>query len=279
MVGNQGIGREVTAAWLHLYCFSTQTLPMSKIALPIALLVVVIGIGNQLSAQDFRVQIAAYGERMGPGYFKERGIDDYIETTDQLGLYRYFAGAYKTRDEAEIVRREVAAKGFPYALIIDLEEQRVLCGAGCPYFRNGTVYVQDPQRRETSNTIYFEFGRYSLTPESRTVLNRFYEQMRDNPGLKLKIHGFTDGIGSAEANLKLSANRARSARNYLAYKGIRVDRMLMEVFGEANPAMANKDESDDRTDAPENRKWNRRVVLFLVNDFGEAATDDSVLKN
>lgn len=231
---------------------------------------------NQLLAQDFRVQIAAYGERMPSAFFKERGIENYIETTDQLGLYRYFAGTYQTRDEAEVVRKEIVAKGFAYALIVDLEEQRVLCGAGCPYFRNGTVYVKDPQRQETTNTIYFEFGRYSLTSESKAVLNRFYEQLRDNPKLKLKIHGFTDGIGSKEANLRLSANRARSARNYLTYKGIRVDRMQMEVFGEGNPVLANKDEGDDQTDAPENRKWNRRVVLLLVNDFGEAATDDSI---
>ncbi|MBK6996325.1 MAG: OmpA family protein [Lewinellaceae bacterium] len=235
--------------------------------------------GNQLIAQDFRVQIAAYGERMKPSFFQERGIENYVETTDQLGLYRYFAGAYKTRDEAEVVRKEVAAKGFPYALIIDLEEQRVLCGAGCPYFRNGTVYVKDPQRQETTNTIYFEFGRYSLTSDAKAVLNRFFEQLRDNPALKLKIHGFTDGVGSREANLRLSANRSRSARNYLAYKGIRVDRMLMEVFGEGNPVLANKDEGYDKTDSPENRKWNRRVVLLLVNSFGEAATDDSVISN
>lgn len=236
-------------------------------------------LSNGLFAQDFRVQIAAYGERMSHTFFVERGVETYIETTDQLGLYRYFAGSYATRDQAEVVRKEIAAKGFPYALIIDLEEQRVLCGAGCPYFRNGTVFVQDPQRKETTNTIYFEFGRYSLTPDSKAVLNRFYEKMRENPSLKLKIHGFTDGVGSAQANLALSANRSRSARNYLAYKGIRVDRMLMEVFGEANPVLANKDEGDDRTDSPENRKWNRRVVLLLVNDFGEAATDDSVLKD
>lgn len=242
------------------------------------LLIAVVCSAISLHAQDFRVQIAAYDKRMPAAFFKEHGIDNYIETTDQLGLYRYFAGAYATRDEAEVVRKEIAAKGFPYALIIDLEEQRVLCGVGCPYFRNGTVYVNDPQRQETANTIYFEFGRYSLTPDAKAVLNRFYDQLRENPKLKLKIHGFTDGVGSKEANLRLSASRARSARNYLAYKGIRVDRMLMEVFGEANPILANKDEGDDRTDSPENRKWNRRVVLLLVNDFGEAATDDAVQK-
>lgn len=252
---------------------------MKQVRCQIPLVIGLICMSSGLFAQDFRVQIAAYAERMPRSFFEERGIETYIETTDQLGLYRYFAGSYPTRDLAEVVRKEIAAKGFSYALIIDLEEQRVLCGGGCPYFRNGTVFVQDPQRKETTNTLYFEFGRYSLTPESKAVLNRFYDKMRDNPSLKLKIHGFTDGVGGAQANLVLSANRSRSARNYLAYKGIRVDRMLMEVFGEANPVLANKDEGDDRTDSPENRKWNRRVVLLLVNDFGEAATDDSVLKN
>ena len=252
---------------------------MTRFAIAVIFLATFFIFENQLLAQDFRVQIAAYGERMQPSFFTERGIEKYVETTDQLGLYRYFAGAYKTKDEAEVVRKEVAAKGFPYALIIDLEEQRVLCGAGCPYFRNGTVYVKDLQRQETTNTIYFEFGRYSLTPDAKVVLNRFYDQLRDNPTLKLKIHGFTDGVGSREANLRLSGNRSRSVRNYLTYKGIRVDSMLMEVFGEGNPVLSNKDEGDDRTDAPENRKWNRRVVLLLVNDFGEAATDDSVLSN
>jgi outer membrane protein OmpA-like peptidoglycan-associated protein len=234
---------------------------------------------NQITAQAFRVQIAAYGEKMPASFFKEHGIEDYVETSDQLGIYRYFTGAFDTRDDAEVVRKEVAAKGFPYALIIDREERRVLCGAGCPYVQNGMVYMQDLQHQESSNTIYFEFGQYSLSPESKPILQRFYEQMRDNPALKLKIHAFTDGVGSRDANLELSANRSRSARNYLVYKGIRADRMLMEVFGEANPVLANKDEGDDKTDAPENRKWNRRVVLQLVNDFGEAATSDSVISN
>jgi len=234
---------------------------------------------SQIAAQDFRVQIAAYGERMPATFFKEHGIEDYVETVDQLGIYRYFAGAFNTWDEAEVVRKEVAGKGFPYALINDREAQRVLCGAGCPYVQNGMVYMQDLQKQETSNTIYFEFGQYGLSPESKTILNRFYEQMRDNPAIKLKIHAFADGVGSRDANLELSANRARAARNHLVYKGIRADRMLMEVFGEANPVLANKDESDDKTDAPENRKWNRRVVLLLVNDFGEAATSDSVISN
>lgn len=239
---------------------------------------VVLICSSGLSAQNFRVQIAAYGEQMPPAYFKERGIEHFVETSDQLGLYRYFAGAYVTRDEAEAVRKEVIAKGFPYAQVIDMEVQRVLCGVGCPYFRNGMVFNRDPSQGETVNTIFFDFGSFILSQESKDILERFFEQMLDDPKLKLKIHGFADGVGSAQANLELSTERAREARNYLVYKGVRADRIQMEVFGEANPLLANKDEGDDLTDAPKNRKWNRRVVLMLVSDFTEVPDEKAVIR-
>jgi outer membrane protein OmpA-like peptidoglycan-associated protein len=232
-----------------------------------------------LSAQNFRVQIAAYGEPMPPAFFKERGIEKFIETTDQLGLYRYFAGAYATKDEATLVSNDIAAKGFPFAHVVDLEEQRVLVGVGCPYFRNGMVYNLDPYHSDTTGIIFFDFGSQSLTQESKQILDHFFEQLRDNPKKKLKIHGFADGIGNAQDNLELSTERAREARNYLTYKGIRVDRMQIEVFGEANPLMANKDEGDDLTDAPKNRKWNRRVALKLVDEFGETAANNTGVRN
>jgi hypothetical protein len=40
------------------------------------------------SAQDFRVQIAAYADSMPAAYFKARGVVHYITTSDQMGLYR-----------------------------------------------------------------------------------------------------------------------------------------------------------------------------------------------
>jgi outer membrane protein OmpA-like peptidoglycan-associated protein len=232
-----------------------------------------------LSAQNFRVQIAAFNEQMPSAYFKERGVERYVETTDQQGLYRYFAGAYATRDEAEAVCKSLVAKGFPYAHVIDLEVQRVLCGAGCPYFRHGMVFNQDPSQGEIVNTIFFDFGSFALSPESKDILDRFFVQLRDKPELKLKIHGFADGVGSAQDNLELSTERARAARNHLVYKGIRADRIQMEVFGEANPLLANKDEGDDLTDAPKNRKWNRRVVLMLVETFEETPSDNPGMRN
>ncbi len=232
-----------------------------------------------LAAQDFRVQIAAYAEAMPDTFFRERGVTKVIASSDQMGMHRYFAGSYTTREEAEKVQQEMIGKGFPYATVIDLEEQRVLCGANCPYFRNGMMYVQDPKRETTLQNIYFDFGRYSLSVESKQVLDQVSAKLKENAALKLKILGHTDGVGSAQANMQLAASRARSARNYLINKGIRADRMFIKVFGEADPLAANAEEDNDGkkgSDLPENRKWNRRVVLAIIDDQGEVKTDDAI---
>lgn len=234
---------------------------------------------TESSAQDFRVQIAAYAEAMPDTFFREKGVTGVIASTDQMGMHRYFAGSYDTREDAEKVQQEMISKGFPFATVIDLEEQRVLCGADCPYFRNGTVFLQDRKRETTLQNIYFDFGRYSLNAESKEVLNKVFEKLKENPNLKLQLLGYTDGVGSAQANMQLAGNRARSARNYLINKGIRADRMFIKVFGEAEPLAPNSEESLDGKkgeDLPENRKWNRRVVLAIIDDAGEVKTDDAI---
>ena len=224
------------------------------------------------SAQDFRVQAAAFGERMPASFFTSKGLENYIETSDQMGLYRYFAGSYKTREEADVVQKELQEKGFPFAIVIDIEEQRLLCGQGCPYFKNGVIFVQDDKTQSTVRNIYFDFGRYSLNPESKQELQEVFQQLKENSKLTLKILGYTDGIGNATANVQLATNRSRAARSYLINRGIRADRMYIKVYGEADPAAPNAEDGGE--DLPENRKWNRRVVLTIMDESGEVKTDE-----
>ncbi|MCC6283225.1 MAG: OmpA family protein [Saprospiraceae bacterium] len=223
---------------------------------------------NQSVAQNFRVQIGAFEAPVPASYFTERGQETYVETVDQLGMHRYFAGSYATRIEAEAVLTEMVAKGFPFAAIVDVEEQRILRGVGCPYFRNGILFLQEPQQETTVRNLYFEFGLSKLSPESIAELNSVAAKLQQNGFLRLKILGYTDGVGDPQANVELAASRARESRNYLINKGIRADRMFISVFGEADPVLPNGEEVGNGkiVDLPENRKWNRRVVLVLVDE-------------
>lgn len=223
----------------------------------------IVSMGSAAVAQDFRVQIAAYADSMPLSYFKTHGLERVLMSTDQMGLYRYFAGTYQTREQAEAKLEEIIAKGFPGAVIIDLEEQRALGGATCPYNRpNRPVFLRDINKNTQAYYLYFDLGSVSLSAESSAEIDRVGQAMKANPALSLQIFGQTDGIGSAESNQELATNRARAARDYLINHGIRPERMTIRVFGEAGAALPNKDEISNK-DLPGNRKWNRRVVLAV----------------
>ncbi|MEO6040219.1 MAG: SPOR domain-containing protein, partial [Saprospiraceae bacterium] len=147
-------------------------------------------------AQDFRVQVAAYADSIPVAYFKDQGLERVVVSTDQMGLYRYYAGSYKTREQAEKMLEEVIAKGFPNAIIIDLEEQRALCGANCSYNRPGQPkFLQTGKKSTTLRYIFFDTGRFTLSPEAFSQLDLVAAALLAKPQLLLKIIGQTDNVG------------------------------------------------------------------------------------
>lgn len=226
-------------------------------------------------AQDFRVQLATYVDSVPPSFFHERGIKEVIATYDRIGLYRYFyAGSFYTREEAEKVWIAVQQKGFPFATILDLAEQRILSGANCPYFRDGIIFMKDTSRENTVRNIYFELGSAVLNAAAKKELDLVAYWLKGNTKLQLGILGYTDAVGDATANAELGLNRARAARNYITSKGVRADRMFIRVYGEAQPLIPNSDY--DGNDLPENRRWNRRVALALLEANGVVKTDAQI---
>jgi hypothetical protein len=235
---------------------------------PIVLIVLTLPVlvSNVLQAQNFRVQAAAFSAPVALSYFKDRGIESVITGMDANGIYRYFVGAYHTLDEAEAVRQQLITKGFEKATIIDLEVQRALYEVPCSYFA-GNPAGTDPSMGMNVSNIYFESGSSALTAESKRELDRYAVLLRDNPQLQLNLTGHTDAVGSAQTNVQLATTRVRIARDYLISKGVRADRMFLNVAGEAQPAVDNQDFYGN--DLPKNRRWNRRVVLAIIDDSGE----------
>jgi OOP family OmpA-OmpF porin len=101
--------------------------------------------------------------------------------------------------------------------------------------------------------IYFETGKYD--PVIYYHLNEVAEFLRQHPGFKLKLNGYSDSVGKREQNKYVSRKRAKNCYNYLIEKGIPASRMSYYGYGERDPVASNK--------TAEGRQLNRRVEIEL----------------
>ncbi len=118
------------------------------------------------------------------------------------------------------------------------------------------------QTRETArglimnlSDVLFDFGKYTLKPETREKLAKVSGILLTHPDMHLQVEGYTDNVGSDEFNQKLSEQRADSVRDYLISQGISADSITSKGFGKTNPIASN--------DTAKGRQQNRRVEIVV----------------
>jgi outer membrane protein OmpA-like peptidoglycan-associated protein len=104
--------------------------------------------------------------------------------------------------------------------------------------------------------ILFDVNKSIIKPESMGTLNDIAKLMEDHSDLKFEIHGHTDGDGSADANRKLSQERADAVKVALIRMGIDETRLAARGFGETAPV--------DSNDTAEGKANNRRVEFVKM---------------
>lgn len=122
---------------------------------------------------------------------------------------------------------------------------------GCP------IVKEEIRKRAdyAAQHIYFATASFILLKKSFIGLDEIAGLLKNDPGLKLYVDGYTDNTGKPEKNQVLSENRAGSVKKYLTGKGIEETRIMSTGHGAADPV------ADNKTAA--GRARNRRVVLKL----------------
>lgn len=107
-----------------------------------------------------------------------------------------------------------------------------------------------------TSDAFFELGKADLTPIARTELTRIAATLKttERSG-NIRITGHTCDIGSDAYNLKLSLQRAKAVREFLATTGLPADAFVIDGLGEGSPKYPN---------TPATRNKNRRVDLEFV---------------
>jgi outer membrane protein OmpA-like peptidoglycan-associated protein len=163
-------------------------------------------------------------------------------------------GATKNSKNARNAAAGCGAIGAGIGAYMDHQEtelRRELEGTGVRVRRDG-----DKIQLVLPGNITFKTDEYSIKSNFYPVLNSVAKVLYKYKDTELDIIGFTDSQGSAEYNYKLSEDRARSVKNYLANQEVNPARLKAFGKGENNPIADNM--------VKNGRQQNRRVELYIV---------------
>ena len=135
-------------------------------------------------------------------------------------------------------------------------------GSGCPLpvavvQKPSVVVITEADRKVVSEAIKnleFDTGKATIRAKSFASLDRVAALLIEK-NFSLKLAGHTDNVGSDNANLSLSKDRAESVKNYLVGKGANASRIEATGYGETQPIASNK--------TAKGRQQNRRVEFSL----------------
>lgn len=123
------------------------------------------------------------------------------------------------------------------------------------------AFIQDPNRTPDKTTwfdfdrLLFDTGSATLQEQSQEQLKNIASILRAYPNVRIKIGGYTDNVGDAGQNLKLSQDRADEVMAELVRLGIAQDRLAAQGYGENHPIADNS--------TPEGRAMNRRISMLI----------------
>jgi peptidoglycan-associated lipoprotein len=121
------------------------------------------------------------------------------------------------------------------------------------------------------DNIFYDFGKWTLTPASETGLQELVKILRDNPNITIEISAHTDHVGNNEANKTLSERRAQSVVEYLIAAGIAKDRLTAVGYGEEKPFVVNAVTAQKFSFLKENDELTEAFVNALPADQQEQA--------
>jgi OOP family OmpA-OmpF porin len=125
----------------------------------------------------------------------------------------------------------------------------------CPNTPAG--FKVDKDGCELSATLHVNFasGSAKIIGKADKDTHVFSDFLKEN-AYKGKIVGYTDNVGKASYNKKLSLKRADAVKAVLVKDGIAADRLTTEGRGMENPVASNKTKAG--------RAQNRRIEVELI---------------
>ncbi len=116
----------------------------------------------------------------------------------------------------------------------------------------------------TMDNIFYEFGKWELTPASENGLQALVKLLNDNPNITIELSAHTDFVGDSVSNRTLSEKRAQSVVNYLIKNGIEKERLTSVGYGENKPVVADAAINKKYPFIPQGQVLDEKFILTLT---------------
>src|SRR6185436_4102934 len=113
----------------------------------------------------------------------------------------------------------------------------------------------------TLDDVLFDTGKAQLKPGAQRAIDQITAFLKENPGRRVQVEGFTDSQGADEFNLELSQSRADAVAMAIIQRGVDAERVRALGYGEGYPVASNANAGS--------RQLNRRVEIIVSNDNTE----------
>jgi outer membrane protein OmpA-like peptidoglycan-associated protein len=118
--------------------------------------------------------------------------------------------------------------------------------------------------------IYFETGKWDITPQGSIELDKIADILLDNPQFTIECGSHTDCRSSRKSNQDLSTKRANATVQYLVNKGVGVVQLKYKGYGEDLPVNDCKCEGAVKTTCSEEElALNRRTEFKVISSNEE----------
>jgi|SRR2546425_4677416 len=102
--------------------------------------------------------------------------------------------------------------------------------------------LKDPNNILSKRSIYFDYDKFDVKDEFRSLVEAHAKFLRENPSAKMLIQGNADERGSREYNVGLGQRRSDTVKKMLTLLGAREDQIESVSLGEEKPVCTQQTE-------------------------------------
>lgn len=123
------------------------------------------------------------------------------------------------------------------------------------------------------NTIYFDFGKSDIRPESKKILEDLITIMNNNPSMTLTISGYTDCRSTEVFNQKLSNQRAMAPTRYIKSGISNPNRITSIGYGETKLTNDCSCKNEVVSECSESEHQDNRRTTLIFDKENQASTE------